>query len=205
MGILSNEINLCVSNVCMAFEPSAIGTRVVDRCRFDLVVELMITDHDASKDRIPGQHFIVLQPRFWSLVSCGVGPRTKNPADYLVREHRGVVSLFLKRERAAQAESLAVIVYTREAYLADPDVEKDTAEAHRIRTSADTHVLVAVLASAGPKAPLGYERFVKNLAGGNKEALVWSADEIRAKASELPVYWDQWCVVADAPLNQPEP
>jgi len=58
-------------------------------------------------------------------------------------------------------------------------------------------VLVAVLAFAGPKAPLTPHRLVKNLAGGNKEALLWSADEIRAKCAEAAGYWDEWCVVAD--------
>jgi len=57
--------------------------------------------------------------------------------------------------------------------------------------------VVAVLASAGPRAPLGVGRFVANLAGGNNEASVWSGDEIRAKAREIVAYDDAWCVVAD--------
>jgi len=36
-----------------------------------------------------------------------------------------------------------------------------------------------------------------DLAGGNKEALVWTADEIRAKATEIRAYDEEWAVVAD--------
>ena len=58
-------------------------------------------------------------------------------------------------------------------------------------------MLVAVLAFAGPKAPLSPYRLVHNLAGGNNEAAQWTADEIRAKALESKVYYDEWCTVAD--------
>lgn len=88
-------------------------------------------------------------------------------------------------------------MYTAEAYLSDPDVAGDEAEVRRIQRSGCTHVLVAVLASAGPKSPYSPERFVSNLAGGNKEALTWSAEEIRQKAAEVTAYAREWSVVAD--------
>ncbi|OGZ33046.1 MAG: hypothetical protein A2174_01840 [Candidatus Portnoybacteria bacterium RBG_13_41_18] len=128
-------------------------------------------------------------------VSAGVGVRSTTPEDYILREYRGQVDLYLQRWLAAPVESLAVIVYTTEAYLSDPDVKSE--EAARIQQSGATHVLVAVLASAGPKAPLSPKRFVHNLAGGNKEAVQWTADEIRHKAAEVKAYHDKWCVVAD--------
>jgi hypothetical protein len=56
---------------------------------------------------------------------------------------------------------------------------------------------VAVLAFAGPKAPLPPIRLVHNLAGGNKEAATWTADEIRAEAVEIRAYDETWAVVAD--------
>jgi hypothetical protein len=57
-------------------------------------------------------------------------------------------------------------------------------------------VLVAVLASDGRKATLSPYRFVMNLAGGNRSALAWTADEIRAVAREIAAN-EQTSVVAD--------
>jgi hypothetical protein len=37
---------------------------------------------------------------------------------------------------------------------------------------------------------------VSNLAGGNKEALEWTKDEVQAKAKATNEYWDKYCVVA---------
>ncbi|MBI4434843.1 hypothetical protein HY635_03475 [Candidatus Uhrbacteria bacterium] len=145
---------------------------------------------------MPGQHYIVLPREANKAVSAGVGRRTDSPESYMLRVHRGRVSAYLNRYLAADVESVAVVVYTRKAYLADPDVQADPKEAERIG-SAVTHVIVAVLASAGPNPPLTPFRFVANLAGGNNEALAWTADEIRAKALEIAAYADGWDVVAD--------
>jgi hypothetical protein len=38
---------------------------------------------------------------------------------------------------------------------------------------------------------------VANLAGGNLEALTWTADEIRQKAKEIKEFTSEWSVVAD--------
>jgi hypothetical protein len=111
------------------------------------------------------------------------------------REHRGVVSAYLRREFAAPVTGCALVVYTRKAYFQDPDVTP--AEAARIDALDPTHVLVAVLAFAGPKSPLPPYRLVWNLAGGNNEALLYTADEIRAKAKEAIDYDNDWSPVAD--------
>ena len=133
----------------------------------------------------------------FAFVSAGVGRRSAEPEDYVLRANRGRVNAYLRRSAAAQVESLACIIYTREAYLADPDVREDMEEFDRITRSDATHVLVAILAAAGPKAPLTPIRFVENLAGGNREALLWSADEIRQKATAIAEYDRDWVVVAD--------
>jgi len=84
-------------------------------------------------------------------------------------------------------------VYTRDAYVADPDITPEDIQA----LGDSTHVIIAVLASSGPSAPLTPHRFVHNLAGGNNEALLWTADEIRAKAKEILSYANEYSVVAD--------
>jgi hypothetical protein len=96
---------------------------------------------------------------------------------------------------AAPVDNVAVIMYTLAAYLQDPDCSED--ERRRVLDMRPTHVLVAALASAGKPSTLTAHRFVWNLAGGNNEALAWTADEIRQKAKEIKEFTSEWGVVAD--------
>jgi hypothetical protein len=185
------------ANILQALSDSAVGTRVVDREGFLSALSTALESFDFAGQRVPGQGFVPLPESVNGLVSAGVGKRSSNPADYVLREWRGSVQAYLRRESAARVESVAAIVYTTAAYLADPDVSGDSSEVERVRASEATHVLVAVLASAGPRPPLSPGRLVSNLAGGNKEALEWTAEEIREKARESSAYASEWSVVAD--------
>ncbi|MCZ2078347.1 MAG: hypothetical protein LC130_25530, partial [Bryobacterales bacterium] len=106
-------MNFEISNICSAFAPEGMGTRVTNKEAFIGVLQQALAEYDTSQDRIPGQHFVRLPEAAIALVSCGVGKRTDDPEDYVAREHRGVVGLFLRRELAAIAESVAAVVYTR--------------------------------------------------------------------------------------------
>lgn len=186
------------SDIVSAFDAEGvIGSKVTDHESFMRVVTAAVESHDFAAERVPGQGFIQV-PEAATFVSAGVGKTTTDPKDYVCREHRGQVSAYLRREHAAPTEGCAVVMYTTEAYLSDPDVTEE--EAARVKAAEATHVLVAVLAFAGPKSPLPPYRFVHNLAGGNKEAQVWSADEIRSKAKESLDYWNDWTTVADDPV-----
>jgi hypothetical protein len=193
------EVKIGFSNILTALEQEGvrtIGTKVLWPYIGDFLELLKerIVAFDWSSCRQEGQAYIDL-PGAHLWVSAGVGRRSMNPEDYVVRRYRESVKLYLNRAFAARATSVAAIVYTKNAYLADPDVEKE--ESKRIEEDGPTHILVAVLSSAGPKNPLTPNRFVHNLAGGNKEALLWTADEIREKAKEIKEYYNEWCVVSD--------
>ncbi len=189
-------IRILAADILSAFKASTIGTKVTDSEGFLAAATPVIQAFDFAAQRQPGQGYIPCN-EVAPFVSAGVGKRTKDAGDYILREHRGNVEPFLRRELAAPVEGVALIVYTRDAYLADPDVMKDQTETDRVIGSEATHIIVAVLGFAGPKAPLSPYRLAHNLAGGNKEALQWSADEIRAKAAESKAYWDVWATVAD--------
>lgn len=187
------------SDICSAYDYSAIGSRITNIIEFSRELEAAIAEHDFTKDRVPGQGFIAL-PGAVPYVSAGVGRPLQDPLCYVLRLYRGKVSAFLRREHAAPVESCHVVVYTKEAYLNDPDVT--TEEAARVAANIlhgreVTHVLVAVLAAAGPTSQLGAHRFTANLAGGNHEAQLWTADEIRAKARAIMAYDQDWVTVAD--------
>lgn len=183
------------SNICKALDAAPVGSRVIDAAGFSDALIAAIDAHDFAAERVPGQAFLPLPDAVGS-VSAGEGQRTTDPADYVAVEHRAKVELYLRRECAAECTFCAAVVYTAAAYLADPDVQNEPDEAARVKATGAPYVLVAVIASAAPKGPLTPDRFVANLAGGNKEAQLWSADEIRAKAKEVEAHWSEWCVVA---------
>lgn len=193
---MKNEhVLLGFADIVSAFGTSTIGSKVINHLGFIQIVTEAIQNFDWDNCRQPGQAYIKLPDDACACVSAGVGQRTHDPDDYVIRLHRNKVSLFLKRKFAAKVDNVAVVVYTTDAYLNDPDIDEN--EFRRIKEDNFTHVLVAVLASAGPPSPLTPNRFVHNLAGGNKEALLWSADEIRKRAKEIKDYSINWCVVAD--------
>lgn len=183
------------SSILTAFANSTIGSKVVDPEAFAAALATALESYDTTKDRAPGQHYVVLPESAFSTVSAGVGQKTNEAGDYVVRIHRGQATMFLRREKAASVEGLAVVVYTHAAYMTDPDVANDPAEIQRIGDA--THIIVAVLASAGPRSPLTTYRLVHNLAGGNNEVATWTKEDIVAKAVESKDYWDKWEVVAD--------
>jgi hypothetical protein len=190
-------VKIINANIVTAFSDKTIGTKVTVPTAFMELLTQAVEAFDFKSQRIPGQGFIQLPAVACNTVSAGVGRVSKDPLDYVLRSYRGVVTPFLKRENAADATGVAAVVYTIDAYLADPDVAKDLDECFRCGREGATHVLVTVLAFAGPKPPLTPYRLVHNLAGGNKEALVWTADEIRAKAVESIAYDKEWATVAD--------
>jgi len=184
-----------ISDILTAFNDLTIGSKVISKKRFLNDLNDEIAEIDFNSFNVPGQAYVQLPDQFCSYVSAGVGRRTTSPDDYVVRVHREKIGLYLKRKFAAEVRSVAVVVYTREAYLNDPDIIEK--EAGWINSRGYTHMLVAVLASSGPPSPLTPNRFIHNLAGGNNEALQWTADEIRAKAKEIADYSSEFCIVAD--------
>ena len=196
------SVNLQPANILTAFQYETVGTKVLLLNSFLRHLERAVLAFDFNAETNPavtttGQGFITLPPEAYKTVSAGVGRKRADAASYVLRSWRGQVGAYLRREYAAPVESLAVVVYTKAAYLADPDVAGDTEEVKRIEQSGATHVIVAVLAAAGPIAPLSPGRLVSNLAGGNKDALAWNAEKIRSVARESVAYYNEWDVVAD--------
>lgn len=185
------------ANILQAFNDSCVGSKVTEPEHFMRYVEARVKAFPFDEQTTPGQGYMKLTHTACAHVSAGVGRHVDNPEAYVLRSWRGSVHAYLKREHAAPVDSVAVVVYTRAAYLSDPDVAGDAAEVARVDAEGLTHVIVAVLASAGPRSPLSPGRLVSNLAGGNKDALAWDADTIREKAKESASYASEWGVVAD--------
>lgn len=189
------QIKLSLSDIVTAYQSQAIGSRVLNAEAFNALLVQAIVSHDPTTDRQAGQHYIKLPIEACQYVSAGIGPASRDPNHYVLRFHREKVSAYLKREFAAPTESVAAVIYTLEAYLKDPDATPE--ESARIMSENPTHVVVAILASTGQPSPLTPFRLVHNLAGGNLEALKYTADEIRAKAKESLAFHNAWSTVAD--------
>jgi hypothetical protein len=187
-------VRLMLSDIVTAFDTETIGSKVTNRNEYLKVLGPAILAHNFRKETVPGQAKITT-PQAVLYTSSGVGQHTHNPSDYVLRTHRGRVGAYLKRGLAAPVTSCAAIVYTVQAYLDDPEIT--LYEQERIAKLNPTHVLVAVLASSGPPSPLTPWRFVANLSGRNHEAVVWDAETIRAKATEIVNYSETWGMVAD--------
>ena len=130
------------------------------------------------------------------VISCGVGLNTQDPSDYTLKNWRGRIQPFLKREHALPMSSCAVIVYDREAYLSDPQMSDE--EREKVLSGNATHFLVALLANAeGVPSAYGTYRLVSNLCGGNNAFKDLTLEEIRDMAQKSLEYENTWCVVAD--------
>lgn len=156
------------SDTVQAFDTTAVGTRVLDKGKFMALLEKAVASFDTSKDTQEGQHFVMLPAEACELVSAGCGKHTGKAEDYVVRMWRGEPSLYLKRQFSEKPTGVAVVVYTRKAYQLDPEVNAERF-LKAFPTDEHSHCIVAVLAFAGPKPPVGVSRFVANLAGANNE------------------------------------
>lgn len=180
-----------ISNICTALDDSTIGSKVLHHNTFWKELENTISDFKFPEN---GQAFIPMNGP--GLVSCGVARREGIPFEgYHIRRYREGPSLFVDRKYAATTEHLACIVYTKAAYLADPDYNPE-------EIIVGDYVLVAVLASAGPKPPLSAFRFVHNLAGGNnayKPENGYTIEKAVEEAKAIKEYGKEWITVADRP------
>lgn len=189
-------IGFTCANIVSAFDTKSIGTKVLDATSFWDIAAKAVASHDTFKDEFPGQHFIIRKD-LWPILSGGVGLRTRNPDDYVLRDYRGKVSAYLARKYAEKLDKnsfTALIIYTREAYLADPDVIYDAQERERISSGVATHVLVAIIAGTNF---MGYSTVVHNIAGGNNQYFAMSAEQLREKARWVEQANLKYSTVAD--------
>ena len=156
-----------ISSIVRCFDETCVGTKVTNREAFMTALEQALKRHDSKKDEQPGQHCIDL-PGTEGFLSGGVGHHTSLSEDYVVRFWRRELNHYLRREKAEPVTGALVVVYNREAFGKDPEVN-GAAFAEAFPTEDVTHCIVAILGFAGPKSPVSPIRFTMNLAGANNE------------------------------------
>jgi hypothetical protein len=102
---------------------------------------------------------------------------------FKARLHRGEAIVCIDRNKvelsALKCSKLACIVYTKDAALADPDVQKDPEVYNEINAGWCKYVLVTFLASSHDEPPaVSSHRFVRNLAGGNNDYKEYSTQRL---------------------------
>jgi hypothetical protein len=189
-----------LSSIVTCFEPGTIGTKVINKDKFIFYLEVAIQSHELNEPEANGQYDCIrLRDEVNEFVSCGVGLRSTDTDDHVLRSYRGRVNSYLKRSKAVQTDKTEVTVYTRQAYLDDPQVNGD--ELKRIEDSDYTHVLVSVRAGTNDGSPLTPGRLVANLAGGNNNVKTLTLEDIFAQAKDAIAFDDKYSVVADV-LNK---
>ena len=187
-------MNIFVHPIAKAqFSTSSVGTFVQKPMALHASVEAALESYQFPEN---GQGFVSLPEEAWNSVLPGEARRTQNPEDYVNRLHRGKVGQFLDRTKVElpALSGVAAIVYTAEAFLADPQTSDE--EKRDFVEAGYTHVWVTTLAFAGPKPPVTSWRFVVNLAGGNAAYADKTLEELVAEAQAIEAYEAEWAVVA---------
>ena len=192
-------VQLGFASIVTAFDDKAIGTKVTDEIKFRHIMLEAIADYDKKAKDNPkdnGQWFIFLPKEVvFYVAGAGVGKRSNDENDYVLRSYRGRVDAYLKREKAEQSTGVAVVVYTRDAYLRNPDVQADPDELRRAAEFDASHYVVAILSFAGPPSVVSPYRFTANLAGANDDFVFNPSDMLNVETTATDD--DHWLVVAD--------
>jgi hypothetical protein len=194
-------MKIMVSDICHAFNPSAVGSKIKFGFHdlFMQELEKAINKHKFMNDKYQGQSIVELPAVVNEWVSPGSWVRSKEPNDYVIWEYRGEVGMYLKRRNHMTSAKVRCVVYTKTAYENDPDYTADEAEmVKEFFGLHDGYVLVAVLGDCDTNpSTVSYSRFVKNLAGANNEYKVMSKDEVVALAQKVDEYRKKYSGVAD--------
>ena len=186
------EINIYVHPIASSqMSAGAVGTYVQEPMALYEAVVAAIETYVFPED---GQAVISLPKEVCGIVLPGVARRTDRPEDYKNVFYRGKMEQFLDRRKVElpSLDEVAVVVYTAEAFLADPQTS-DEEKAGFIKAGF-THCWVTT--RAGPKGPVTPWRFVVNLAGGNAAYETMTKDALVEMAKEIEAYESEWCVVA---------
>lgn len=188
-----------ISKTCSAFNEKTVGTKVIDKVSFIKELTKAIKLIDFNNQKTVGQAVVSMDSSCFSFVSSGVGFHTNNLDDYIIRKHRGYVGLYLKRIFAAPIENLDVVIYTKDAYINDPDIHEVDGELEEVLKVNPEYVIVAVLTNSTANKSYSYNRFVKNLAGANHNFAehLLTVEGLIDKAKEVVRFSGRYATIAD--------
>ena len=191
-----------ISDICEAFKNEAVGSKIrpaMDK-HFMRVLDDVVSNYDFSQGKVPGQAVIELPSKVNDWVYPGSWKRgSTDPKDFVLRQYRGEVGMYLRRKHDMNSVRVRCVVYTYDAYRNDPDFTEEEAQRMADFFGIESgYVLVAVLGDCDSEpSTVSYSRFVKNLAGANNEYAVMNKDEVVALAQKVVDYRSKYIGVAD--------
>ncbi|KKW28677.1 MAG: hypothetical protein UY72_C0064G0005 [Candidatus Uhrbacteria bacterium GW2011_GWD2_52_7] len=188
--------------ICPSFirerESRVVGYKIPDLEAFIAAVKDAFVNPDLN-EVTPGE-FVISKPEISRLVKPGIGKRSNNPEDYVLRNHRGKVGAFLKREFAIPYADYNVIIWTLPRFSKEStESPSDFEDLTKFMKSGCTHALVGAKAAS---AVVDAEDFVRNIMDTPRqdffthpfEVLV---DDVRNSAQRVTTFYDMWSLVAD--------
>jgi hypothetical protein len=202
---MGKDIRICFIAAAQ-FEGTGVGSVVTNKVAFLGALNKALETYEFPPD---GQGSVALGTEANDTVRAGTAHHTGNPDDYQVVTHRGEVVTVLDREMLSEEQmrpdSVAAIVYTAEAVLADPQVSDEDRE--YFQEHPNDLYLVTVLGFQGPPSTISSHRFTRNVAGGNDSFLLpediqdaaelrkWYTSHIFDTAQAVVEYEQEWCTV----------
>jgi hypothetical protein len=192
-------INVKVSSFAIQFNETGVGSRVLDRAR---LIDFTSKRLETYKFPVEGDDNFVnegegVMPLNEALETVGSGTASRadcEEADIFPHVHRDVEEMFASRDKACKAEGLSMVMYTWANYSSNngvkPEEKLSLAEGEE-----PTHIIVAVLASAGPDPQVSEVRFLANLEGGKYDNM--SFEEQDVLADKVIAYNEKWITVCD--------
>tara|TARA_R110000824_G_scaffold289937_1_gene478470 strand:- start:297 stop:893 length:597 start_codon:yes stop_codon:yes gene_type:complete len=180
---------------------SSVGTILRDPTTWSQVQDAILAGIQSTEPQVWGGIFVQLPPETFGLLYAGAIPKpdSTRDSDFVIRTHREIQSMYFRRDLvspdALEPQSAMAIVYTAEAFLADPEVTPE--EIADFKSCGATHGLINIVATGGTptKPETGCTRFVKGLAGGNKAYETMSKEDLVALAKRVAAYGDAFFTV----------
>lgn len=179
-------------------EGPVVGQKVLSREAFLAIMTQHIV-HVLPSTQFDEEGFGVIQlpVDVLPLVSSGVGCRSEDPDDYVIRKHQGRVGLYLKRRLALPVERCTAHMFTKTDYLVNWLERGEEAPLSQEDLEGVTHVVSGFKFWAGPRTVLRLDSYVNSLAKQLGKSDPQVAARLLGEAWEVNNYWKTFAEVSD--------
>lgn len=198
------RLAFCSQIRSLHYYDGVIGAKVLNPSDFKAIVAARVPGFlENTKPDEDGEWSIDLKADVLPLLSSGMGRRSNDLEDYVVRKFRGRVGLYLKREFAMAPRRCEVGVVTKETYVTEHRYHMQQDGLTDAELENVTHVVVSVRIFAGPdtaRTPTKPHSFIAKLSNAvgkpdKQDAL--SVIDLCNEAWNIDNYWRTFCEVAD--------
>lgn len=200
------------ADVCVAPTTASVGTKITNLPAFmralDARIIALAAECASENEPFPAKPFFVMNECLPFIESGDVEMEVAREAGFIGREWRGWPMAFADGNKIAPAllvpKFCGVSVYSRLAYMTDPDVEAQTAPDWPGPMINCDYVVVIVIGSRAAFSAVPVHALVHNIAGGNADCLLTGDDghdaqqarKFRKLAADSEMHAKAWITVA---------